>query len=291
MSQELFDEAIRLEDEGQHERALGVWRQLAETNPTRNVFLRLAHLTQNLGLKADAESAFQRALSIDNRSAPALKGLGILAIHQMNYEAAEGYLRKCCEIEEDPGGWSLLGVALRHVGKDLEAQEAYRRAIRIDSRYEEAYFNLGVHLRVDRPSEAETLFREAIRLDPNFACAHRELGWVLGVRLGDPEAEVHLRKAIELDPCDGWAHIYLGTCFWKRADADSAMAEFRIAAEIKPEWAVPLSSMGNLYEHAYKDFDKARSFFEQALQVEPDNEAALQGLHRLSEKRGKLDGF
>ncbi len=63
MSQELFDEADRLEEDGQRERALIVWRQLAETHPTRNVFLRLASITKELGLIDDAEHAFQRRVS------------------------------------------------------------------------------------------------------------------------------------------------------------------------------------------------------------------------------------
>lgn len=103
MSQELFDEAIRLEEEGQRVRAVGVWRQLAETQPTRNVFLRLAQITNELGLLAEAENAFKGALEIDGRSALALRGLGILAIGRRDYEAAESYLKTACEIEEDRG--------------------------------------------------------------------------------------------------------------------------------------------------------------------------------------------
>jgi hypothetical protein len=89
--QELFDEAIRLEDEGQQELALGVWRRLTETHPTRNAFLRLAGLTKELGFLDDAERAFKRALEIDDRSALALRALGILAIRRRDYEIAETY--------------------------------------------------------------------------------------------------------------------------------------------------------------------------------------------------------
>jgi len=161
MSQELFDEAIRLEENGEEVGALSVWRELAISNPTRNVFLRLASCAKGLGLIDEAERAFVRALEIDNRSAPALLGLGILAINRRDYEAAEGYLKRARAVEECPSTLSILGVALRNLGKDLEAEEAYRRAIYLDSQYEEAYYNLGVLLRDERPSEARTLFRKA----------------------------------------------------------------------------------------------------------------------------------
>ena len=49
VSQELFDEAVRLEEEGQNERALALWRQLAEMKPTRNAFLRLGSITRIIG--------------------------------------------------------------------------------------------------------------------------------------------------------------------------------------------------------------------------------------------------
>lgn len=288
-AQELFDEAIRFEEEGQLERALGMWRHLAETHPTRNVFLRLANITNELGLLEDAEHAFKHALEIDGRSASALKGLGILAIHNRDYEAGESYLRRACEIEEDPAGFTLLGVALAHTGREVEAEEAYRRAIRINPRYEEACLNLGVLLRNDRPSEAQVLLRTAVELDPGYACAYRELGFVLTKRGATTEAESHLRKAIQLEPDDFWAHVYLGTCLWRCADVDAAMAEFRIAGELEPESAVPLWSQGNLCEYEYEDFVAAQSYFERALQLDMGSQEALKSLGRLYKKRGRID--
>jgi tetratricopeptide (TPR) repeat protein len=289
MSQELFDEAVRLDEEGQQESALRIWRQLAETHPTRSVFLQLALAAERLGLPEEAESSFKKALELDGRLAIALIELGILAINRRDYEAAESYLKRAREIEEDPGGLSVLGVALRNLGKDLEAEESCRRAIRIDPKYEEAYYNLGVLLRYDRPSEAQALFRTAIELDPVYACAYRELGFVLSRRGADPEAESHLRRAIELTPDDTWAHIYLGTYLWNCADFEGAISEFRAAEKLDPEWAVPLWSLGNIYARQLKDFDLAQSYFERALQLDPEDGVALKGLGRLFKDRGQLN--
>ena len=105
--QELFGEAIRLEDEGRRELALGLWRQPTATNPTRHAFLRLAESRKN--------------------SALALKDLGIIAIRRRDYEMAETRLKKACEIEEDPAGpdsvfseWPC-GIT----GRPTEAERAY----------------------------------------------------------------------------------------------------------------------------------------------------------------------
>jgi len=265
VSQELFDEAVHLEEQGQYEKALAIWRRLAETNPSRNLFLRLGRLTQNLGAKDDAEQAFKRALEIDGKSAMALRALGIIAIHRADYETAVSFLQRDREIREDPGGLSLLGVALRNAGRDPEAEEAYRIAIRLDPNYEEAHFNLGALLRDSRPSEAELHLRKALDLDPDYATAHRELGFVLMGRRAASEAGRHLRKAVELAPDDVWAHIYLGSYLWNQ-DFRAAETEFRIAENLRPTWSMPLSWLGKLYES--KDLEAARFFFEQALQLE-----------------------
>src|SRR6266576_3516458 len=72
---ELFDEALRLE-ETQPEQALAAWRELATSNPTLNVFMRLARCAQELGLPDEAEQYFKKALQIDGRTVLALTGLG-----------------------------------------------------------------------------------------------------------------------------------------------------------------------------------------------------------------------
>jgi protein O-GlcNAc transferase len=286
VSQELFDEAVRLEEEGQNERALAIWRQLAEMKPTRNAFLRLGSITKKLGRIDDAEHAFRRALEIDARSALALRLLGSLAMHRGAYETAVDYLKRASEIDEDPGIFSILGVALRNTGNAREAEEAYRTAIRMDPNYEEAHYNLGVLLRLsDRPSEAQIHLRKALALDPVFAAAHRELGFVLVLmqRRADAEAEGHLRRAVELAPDDAWAHIYLGA-YLGGPDAET---EFRIAEKLRPDWSAPLWWLGKIYES--RDLDTAQSFFERALQLEPDDWEALGGLARVFKKRGQPD--
>jgi putative YjhG/YagF family dehydratase len=289
MAQARFAEAVRLEDEGQPDRALAVWRELAISHPTRNAFLRLASCAKDLRLTDEAEIAFTSALKIDGRSSPALAGLGLLAIDRRDFAAAEGYLQRACAVEDLALSFTLLGFVLTRRAKPLEAEEAYRQAIRFDANYEEAYYNLGVLLRKDRPSEAQALFRKALELDPNYAVAHRELGWALikpGTR--DEETEGHLRKAIELEPRDAWAHIYLGTYLWDN-DVESAVAEFQVARDLEPKWIPPLSSLGNIHAFVLEDFDAAQSFFEQALGLSPDDTVTLTAFGRLCKKRGQLD--
>lgn len=203
MSQERFSEAIRLEEAGYLEGALAIYRQLAADVPhTRNLFLRIGRLAQELELTSEAEQAFQRAVEIDGRCALALQALGPLALDQSEYGRAAAYLQRAREIEEDPGRLILLGVALRNSGREQEAEEAYRRALQLDEYYEEAHFNLGALLRDERPDEVRAHMERALELDPDYAPAHRELGYLLWAGGTSDQAERHLRKAVELAPGD-----------------------------------------------------------------------------------------
>lgn len=175
MSQQRFDEAIRLEEGGQTEAALVIWQELATSNPTRNVYLRLAGCSNRLGLAERARDAFERALAVDPFSVRALAGLGILAIERRDYTEAERHFRQACSVEQDPGTLTLLGVALSNLGEDAEAEATYRKAINLDPCYEEAYFNLAVLVCQERPTEALAFFKKALELDPGYAVAEVQL--------------------------------------------------------------------------------------------------------------------
>jgi tetratricopeptide (TPR) repeat protein len=288
VSQELFDKAVHLEEAGQTEAAIQVWRDIVAAAPTRNALLRYGGAAKELGLYDEAEQAFRLALEKDPESALAMTELGLIALHQRHYDTAEHHFRGACQAEEDPGSFTLLGVALRNLCRDFEAEEAYRTAIRFDPNYEEAYFNLGVLLRDDRPSEAQRFFRMALDLDPEFSAAHRELGFVLSKRGASSEAEEHLQKCIQLKPDDGWAHIYLGTHVWD-GNPDLAIKQFEVARELCPEWTVPLWSLGKIHGFVLQEYDLAQSFFEAALQLDPDDVETLLNMGRLYKRRGAPD--
>lgn len=268
MSQERFSEAIRLEEAGDLQGALAIYRQLAADGPrTRNLFLRIGRLAQELELTSEAEQAFHQALEIDGRCAVALQALGTLALDQSEYDRAAAYLQRAREIKEDPGRLSLLGVALRHSGREPEAEEAYRRALQLDESYEEAHFNLGALLRDERPDEARAHLLRALELDPDYAPAHRELGYLLWAGKTNAEAERHLRKAVELAPGDAWARLYLGG-YLSEIDPDGAWAELQAATMLRPHWSLPLEWLGELCEE--RDPEAAQAYFEQARAVEDD---------------------
>src|ERR1043166_8278585 len=87
---------------------------------------------------------------------------------------------------------NFRGITLAHLGKNSEAANEYRKAVRLDPGLEDAYRNLGL------------------------------LEWTEH-RLDD--ASEHLRHALVLTPEDSFAHYYLGRVLLDSKDYAGALAE------------------------------------------------------------------
>ena len=87
-------------------------------------------------------------------------------------------------------------MVLRAKGKSVEAEAAYRAAIRIDPEHSDAYNNLGVLLNgLKRPHEAALCFSKVITLRPQHPEARRLLA-LAHCTLGDVD------QAVEV--CEEW---------------------------------------------------------------------------------------
>ena len=140
---ELFAEAVRLEEEGESAAALQVWRGLAQLHPDPVSLCRLASLAEELGEIDEAEQALRQAILSDPGFSAAYSGLGSIAIDRGDYVSAEGLLNQALQIEQDESTYSLLGVTLKHLGRIEEARECHLSALRLNPGFDEPYYNLG----------------------------------------------------------------------------------------------------------------------------------------------------
>jgi tetratricopeptide (TPR) repeat protein len=122
---------------------------------------------------------------------------------------------------------SLAGGREKAIGR-------FRRAIEIDSKFADAYMNLGAALSTwqEKWGEAEASYRKAIELDPTLAEAHVKLGELLMSRDQVAEAIVHFRAAIRLDPNDFGPQLRLGNAREIQGWPEAALARYRKASDI-----------------------------------------------------------
>jgi len=86
--------------------------------------------------------------------------------------------------------------------KEIEdAEEMYRKAIKINPKISKAYYNLGNLVKnkgfVEDEVEAERMYRKAIELNPKFSDAYHNLGKLLKVKGLDEEADRYFKIAKE----------------------------------------------------------------------------------------------
>jgi tetratricopeptide (TPR) repeat protein len=110
------------------------------------------------------------------------------------------HLQKARELwAEDDGIYNHFGVAYWMLGRDSEAVEQYKIALKINPSNALSHSNMGVVLlRMGKVDEAEKHLREAVRLGIKYPQAHFYLAEILRQKGFPEEAEEHYQKAYRL---------------------------------------------------------------------------------------------
>lgn len=128
-----------------------------------------------------------------------------------------------------------LGRALKDLGEKEGALRQFDRALELDPRLSEAWFEKGV-ITSDQGdwSKAADMFQRALLRSTNSAPAHLELGEMF-LRMGDFEKAVsELKTVLQLDSQNAGAHQGLGLVYLQQGKLAYAADEFRRALEIQP---------------------------------------------------------
>jgi len=181
---------------------------LREFPDSSRLWLALGIAEQSDGKNEDAQRSFERALSLDSRSAPAL---------------------------------AYLGSAYAERGQYAEAVSFYERAVAADPNLAVPYYLAADALlkqpEVDAPRVEKYLAR-AVALEPDFAPAHLALA-KLDVRAERwPEAAAEFERVIRLDPQSSEAHYQLARVYVrlkKTGEAERELAAFKQLSDAQKE--------------------------------------------------------
>jgi len=163
-----------------------------------------------------------------------------------------------------------------HARGDLErAVDFYEQALKLRPEFPEAEFQLGSALStLNRLPEAEAALRRSIALRRDWALPYSTLGALLARSNRDQDAEPPLRQALKLDPENPLALRALAEVRLRAGDKPGA-AELARRATKNPEAPVSAWILRAMTERALGDKLNAKASLDQALQMEPQNFAAL----------------
>ena len=174
----------------------------------------------------------------------------------------------------------LLGVLVHQTGRNDEALDLIKRAVRKDTTQPSVFNNLGeVYRALGRFEDAERCYRQALVLKPDYAEAHNNLGnTLLGLR--SPEKEECLRQAPELlESIFQTAMTHL-----EQRAFDAAIIQFRKLLTLVSAEPAVWYNLGRAYQLKGNSAD-AELCFQQALLLEPENPSIWFSLSSLYQDR------
>ena len=129
-------------------------------------------------------------------------------------EAAKYYAYLVKHGIKDYRVFSNYGIFLNEIGKHKEAELELKKAISLNPKYANAYYNLAVlFIGQGNFKKAELELKKAIKLNSNFANAHYNLGFILKDLGKFKEADSYNQKALEVDPHFTDAYLSLSTMY------------------------------------------------------------------------------
>lgn len=150
---------------------------------------------------------------------------------------AEEVFKKAIKISPQSAEAHLhLGILFEQTGKIKKAEKEYKKTIKLEPENTVAHIQMGsLFFNLNRYGEAEREFRAAITINPNTLEAYTNLGALLLKTGRYDEAEKELRHAIGINPNIGLPHRNLGVVLTKIYRTKEALSEFEIAMKLHQE--------------------------------------------------------
>jgi len=187
----------------------------------------------------DADKWLSRSVQMDSHNWESWYYLGRTKYNENRFNEAVTAFQQALKLSPmNVKAEDNLGLSYDGLGRQQEAEEAYRNAIRWQSQLLQEdpgpYLDLGILL-IDknRLQDAIPYLRQASQISPHEPKAHEQLGRAYAGVGRLPEAQVELEKAVEASPNDGALHYVLGQIYRREGMKDKAQAEFEKSAALK----------------------------------------------------------
>lgn len=149
----------------------------------------------------EAVRHFQKATELDPFLIDAWVECGKLLAKEKK-PLAERYFRNAVELDSlNTAAWHSYAEYFQDQGRYQDALDTYRRLVRIDPEYADAFYNSGlIFLEMDSIAKAREHFALAIKVEPTMAMAYLARGNTFELEGRKSEAMKDYEQALVLDP-------------------------------------------------------------------------------------------
>ncbi len=193
----------------------------------------------------------------------------------------------------EKGATYLMNAALVHTIERTElinsAISEFKEAIRLNPKYTEAYYDLGLAYRMKgRDVEAIRFFKKTIEIKPDFIDALFQLGDIYYKKRQYNSAVAEYKRIIEIDSKKTAAYANIGRTYIEMKDYSSALLYLRKGLEIDSGHLDLHFYLGNLY-YQNKEYDKAIDEYKIMLKELPEEGRVYYRLGLAYRKKGSID--
>jgi len=189
--------------------------------------------TRDPASREAAERVCQQALALDPSRVETEKALASIALSDGRFvPAAKAYVDMLQRNSGDADAYIGLADALAGLGKGVEAEANYRRAVRAEPAYWGAHAALAKHLfERGKVDEAVAAQRKVTELVPSSATAWSSLGGILQMK-GDFDGALEgYQRSLQLEPSKD-AYSNLATTYYYSNRFPEAVANYERAASL-----------------------------------------------------------
>ncbi len=192
---------------------------------------------------------------------------GSALIKEKRYDEALKVFDTLINQKETPEHYYNIGYIKTMQGKHSEAIVAFRKATQLDRLFAKAYEEMGRAYRaLGKSKEADECMNQAAQI-------YLE-------RDNDAHAEEILNEVLALGTESLNVFNSLGIIYRKKGDHEASLRHYTKALKIHPGECNIYYNIGRIYLDM-REIDKARNFFQQAVDIEPDFDAAKQVIKAL----------
>ncbi len=254
--------------------------------------LSTAVATHRAGEVARAASLYGLILRFDPAHPDALHLGGLVHQQRGDWKAAVAWMERGNRIDASLAGrHAERGDALRQLGRNEAAAEAYRCSLRRRPDHSDTLFALAETLRrIDRIEEARASYRRAIALQPDLPEAHYGLGVMaygdntVLAATSHGEAAHQFRRAVILRRDHVLAWINLGVILYMLGNLRQAGRACRNALSVNPGFDRAIMRLGQTWL-ASGDLDAAWVALRRAVAIDPTDPEAVGMRDRAAEHR------
>lgn len=233
----------------------------------------------------NTRSAKETLLAIEKKfpdNSEALLKLAELYYLVKQYQEAITYVNKSLRLDENQArAYHLKGNIYREIGDTAKAISSFQTAVEQDNAFADGYYDIAVMYAARKNPVALEYLNNALRVSPSHAQAlYAKAKFYQDTEQYDVAISEYEKALTKLPGCETCAYnlgaIYLNI----KKDYKKALEQFSKAIAINPNYLEAYFARGYTY-FLLGDKNAARAEYKMCLQLEPNNELAIEGLNQL----------